>query len=172
MHCKGGVFIPNADVHRRGGANRWTCVDMGEGGQKSRKKNCGRPLWMAPKPASRCAAKMERASRCEAGSSQAWEKGKKKWQTLQCGSEKISCTISTMRLKPKRSEENITKYKRKRRRKHRRKSQRGVKKKMAKTEKFGITSSCIGTIERWNKITLTDKPKHRKFRNRKIGSPS
>jgi len=35
MHCRGGVFIPNAEVHRRGGgANRWTCADMGEGGSK------------------------------------------------------------------------------------------------------------------------------------------
>jgi len=39
IHCKGGgVFIPNADVHRRGGENRWTCADMGEGGSKISKK--------------------------------------------------------------------------------------------------------------------------------------
>jgi len=38
MHCRGGVFIPTADVHRRGGANRWTCTDMGEGGVKNLEK--------------------------------------------------------------------------------------------------------------------------------------
>ena len=36
--ARGGVFIPNADVHRRGGANRWTCADMGKGGVKNHEK--------------------------------------------------------------------------------------------------------------------------------------
>ena len=34
----GGVIIPDADVHRRGGANRWTCADMGEEGVKNLEK--------------------------------------------------------------------------------------------------------------------------------------
>jgi len=36
--ARGGVFIPNADVHRREGANRWTYADMGEEGVKNLEK--------------------------------------------------------------------------------------------------------------------------------------
>jgi len=49
MHCKGGGHYPECGRPQEGGANRWTCADMGEAEVKNLEKNCGRPLWMAPK---------------------------------------------------------------------------------------------------------------------------
>ena len=47
--ARGGGHYPECGRPQEGGANRWTCADMGEAEVKNLEKNCGRPLWMAPK---------------------------------------------------------------------------------------------------------------------------